>query len=99
MQMHEIYQDEIEERALHYRGLSGDALIDALKVIKKDCLTAGIRLEYSKTHALNMMAILNELSKQARIIEFPDDIIEWMTDYLKKRNKIHPETPKIVSIW
>jgi hypothetical protein len=45
------------------------------------------------------MAILNELSRQARIIEFPDDIIEWMTDYLKKRNKIHPETPKIVSIW
>ncbi len=97
--MQEIYQDEVEEHAVTYRGMNADSLIYTIRSLKEDCETAGIRLEYSKRHALTLLAALNELARLGGIIEFPDDIIPWMSDYIRKRNKIHPETPKIVSIW
>jgi len=97
--MQEIYQDEIEKQALIYRGLNPEILLDHLKELKAMCQVSGNTLENSRAHALDLLAILNEIARQNKIMEFPDDIIKWMTAYLVKRNKERPEVPKIVSIW
>lgn len=97
--MLEIYQDEIEDRAIKFRGLSTDSLINQLSTLKMSCDAQGFRLENSKKHALDVLAVLNELARNTTIIEFPPEIVEWMTEYIRKRNKERPETPKIVSIW